>query len=74
MHSTTADSLDLLLQPRLVVDGDPYGLFTADEGKKPAKDEEKKVSHLPFLPPPPPPPPPRAPPAPPSHDNEDARG
>ncbi|KAI9882631.1 MAG: ATP binding [Watsoniomyces obsoletus] len=44
--STTADSEDLILQPRVVNGDDPYALFTTDDGKKPAKDDEKKIKAL----------------------------
>ncbi len=43
--STTADSEDVILQPRVVFGDDPYGLFTIEDSKKPGKDEEKKACH-----------------------------
>lgn len=43
-QSTTANSLGLVLQPRLIITDDPYGLFTPENGDKPTKDEEKKVA------------------------------
>ncbi|KAI9679110.1 MAG: hypothetical protein M1829_001780 [Trizodia sp. TS-e1964] len=47
VHASTANSLsgNPLLQPRLF-SGDLLGLFPAEEGKKPEKDEDKKIKAL----------------------------
>jgi hypothetical protein len=43
VQSSTADSVDLVLQPRLIIGDDLYACFTPEDGRKSAKDEEKKV-------------------------------